>query len=318
MTARLDAVEATVGEDYRQIVARVGEARTERDHCRREVLRATALLVGLAGRIGELRATSAQDAELREKAVAARDGAAHRFRHLCLVGLAEDAGWAPGLDAGDGTRATLDAARALAAQWPSLPYAPRNLGDAASRLSEAVHEARGHLGVRADLDLEPDDDIQLFSAALDGVRVGAAGLLTTLTQERDRSRDDISTAERRLFDQILTGDIRRHLAARIRRAGKLVQHMIETSTAPRAVGGPHGGSVQRADHAAAGHVIQPRGSAAECHAPRSTGVAREVYEQFGVGSVVPMGGRPAAVSLRRPVGHHKARSRASQTASHSA
>ncbi|MFE5797496.1 TIGR02680 family protein [Streptomyces sp. NPDC056503] len=225
MTARLEAVEATVGEDYRQIVARVGEARTERDRCRREVLRATALLVGLAGRIGELRATSAQDADLREKAVAARDGAAHRFRHLCLVGLAEDAGWTPGLDAGDGTRATLEAARALAAQWPSLPYAPRNLGDAASRLSEAVHEARGHLGVRADLDLEPDDDIQLFSAALDGVRVGAAGLLTTLTQERDRSRDDITTAERRLFDQILTGDIRRHLAARIRRAGQLVEDM---------------------------------------------------------------------------------------------
>ncbi|MDX2874829.1 TIGR02680 family protein [Streptomyces ipomoeae] len=225
LKARLEAVEATVGEDYRQIVARVAEARAELRRCREEAGRAADLLLRLEGRIGELRATSGQDAERREQAVATRDGAAHRFRHLCLVGLAEDAGITPELDAGDGTKATLEAARATAAKWPGIPHAPRNLGDAATRLSEAVHEARRRLGARADLDLEPDDDIQLFTATLDGVRVGATGLLTTLTQERDRSRDDITTAERRLFDQILTGDIRRHLAARIRQAGELVDRM---------------------------------------------------------------------------------------------
>ncbi|WP_098009532.1 TIGR02680 family protein [Streptomyces sp. sk226] len=223
--ARLEAVESTVGEDYRMVLARVEETRAERDRCRAEARRAGELLVALQGRIGELNATSAQDVERREQAVTARDGAAHRFRHLCRAGLTEDAGVAPEPEAGDGTRATLDAARGVAAQWPGLPHAPRNLGDAATRLSEAVHEARGHLGVRADLDLEPDDDVQLFTATLDGVRVGAVGLLATLSRERDRSRDDISVAERRLFDQILTGDIRRHLAARIRRAGTLVEDM---------------------------------------------------------------------------------------------
>ncbi|MFD7232486.1 TIGR02680 family protein, partial [Streptomyces sp. NPDC059881] len=225
LRARLEAVEATVGEDYRQIVARVAEARAELRRCRDEAGRAADLLLRLEGRIGGLRATSGQDAERREQAVGTRDGAAHRFRHLCLIGLAEDAGITPELAAGDGTKATLEAARATAAKWPGIPHEPRNLGDAATRLSEAVHEARQRLGARADLDLEPDDDIQLFTATLDGVRVGATGLLTTLTQERDRSRDDITTTERRLFDQILTGDIRRHLAARIRQAGELVDRM---------------------------------------------------------------------------------------------
>ncbi|MGW0843479.1 TIGR02680 family protein [Streptomyces sp. NPDC002787] len=225
LRARLEAVEATVDEDYRQIVARVAEARAELDRCRKGARRAADLLLRLEGHIGGLRATSGQDAERRERAVATRDGATQRFRHLCLVGLAEDAGTTPELGAGDGTKATLEAARAIAGQWPGVPHAPRNLGDAATRLSEAVHEARRHLGARADLDLEPDDDIQLFTATLDGVRVGATGLLTTLTQERDRSRDDITTGERRLFDQILTGDIRRHLAARIRQAGELVDRM---------------------------------------------------------------------------------------------
>ncbi|WP_078875650.1 TIGR02680 family protein [Streptomyces sp. 769] len=225
LRARLTAVESTVGEDYRQVVARVAEARNALRRCREEARHASEHLLRLERRIGELRATSERDAERREQAVATRDGAAHRFRHLCLAGLAEDAGSTLGLHAEDGAKATLEAARATAAKWPDIPHAPRNLGDAATRLSEAVHQARQHLGARTDLDLEADEDVQLFTASLDGVRVGAAGLLGTLTQERDRSRDDITAAERRLFDQILTGDIRRHLAARIRQAGELVDRM---------------------------------------------------------------------------------------------
>ncbi|MFI1200765.1 TIGR02680 family protein [Streptomyces sp. NPDC020883] len=225
LRARLTAVESTVGEDYRQVVARVAEARNALRRCREEARHTSDHLLRLERRIGELRATSERDAEHREQAVTTRDGAAHRFRHLCLAGLAEDAGSTLELRAEDGAKATLEAARATAAKWPDIPHAPRNLGDAATRLSEAVHQARRHLGARTDLDLEADEDVQLFTASLDGVRVGAAGLLDSLTQERDRSRDDITAAERRLFDQILTGDIRRHLAARIRQAGELVDRM---------------------------------------------------------------------------------------------
>ncbi|KAB8167888.1 TIGR02680 family protein [Streptomyces sp. 3MP-14] len=223
--ARLAAVAATVGEDYRQVVARVGEARDELRRCREEAAAAEGLLLRLQHRIGELTATSRGDTERRESAVATRDEAARRFRHLCATGLAEDAGFAERPGAEGGARATLEAARALAARWSDLPHAPRHLGDAATRLSEAVHEARQRLGARADLELEPDEDIQLLTASLDGVRVGATGLLGALTQERDRGRDDITAAERGLFDQILTGDIRRHLAARIRRAHELVDRM---------------------------------------------------------------------------------------------
>ncbi|MGW1669834.1 TIGR02680 family protein [Streptomyces sp. NPDC002324] len=225
LRARLEAVEATVGADYRQIVARVAEVREELRRCREAAARAADLLLRLEGRIGGLRAVSGQDAARREQSVLVRDRAAHRLRHLCLVGLAEDAGLPSEPDAGDGTRATLETARAVAAHWPGIPHAPRNLGDAATRLSEAVHEARRHLGARADLDLEPDDDVQLFTATLDGVRVGATGLLGALARQRDGSRDDITGGERRLFDQILTGDIRRHLAVRIRQAGELVDRM---------------------------------------------------------------------------------------------
>ncbi|WP_319648235.1 TIGR02680 family protein [Streptomyces stelliscabiei] len=225
LRARVEAAGATVGADHRQIVARVAEVREELRRCRDAAARAADLLLRLEGRVGGLRAVSGQDAARREQAVLARDRAAHRLRHLCQVGLAEDAGLAPEPEAADGSRAVLETARAIVAHWPGIPHAPHDLGDAATRLSEAVHEARRHLGARADLDLEPDDDVQVFSATLDGVRLGATGLLGALARQRDGSRDDITGGERRLFDQILTGDIRRHLAVRIRRAGELVDRM---------------------------------------------------------------------------------------------
>ncbi|MFI6085044.1 TIGR02680 family protein [Streptomyces sp. NPDC051217] len=225
LTAPLKAVESTVGEDFRQVANRLGELRAELRRTRDKVKAKTDELPRLERRIGELNATTAQDAEKRDAASAARDSAAHRLRHLCLLALPEDAGIALEVTAQDGTRAALEAARLVAAEWPTVPYGPRNLGDAVNRLSEAVHQARQHLGRRADLDLEADDDVQIFTATMDGIRIGASGLLQALTAERDNSRDDITAAERRLFDQTLTGDTRRHLAGRIRQAGELVDRM---------------------------------------------------------------------------------------------
>ncbi|MGW0316084.1 TIGR02680 family protein [Streptomyces flavidovirens] len=225
LAATLQAVESTAGEDFRQVAARISALRTERGTCRNNITTTDTHVRALDRRIATLQATVAQDTKDRDEAVLVRDLAARRFRHLCLTGLTDDAGLTLQLTAHDGTRATLDAARATAARWPNLPHEPRHLGDALTRLSEAIHEARQHLGRRADLDLQADEETHLFTASMDGLRVGATGLLDTLTAERDSSREDITTAERRLFDQTLTGDTRRHLAARIRQANELVDKM---------------------------------------------------------------------------------------------
>ena len=60
---------------------------------------------------------------------------------------------------------------------------------------------------------------------MDGVRVGAAELLAILKEDAEQSRLDVTERERQLFDQTLPGDTRRHLAARIRQAGELVDAM---------------------------------------------------------------------------------------------
>ncbi|GAA1935255.1 TIGR02680 family protein [Kitasatospora viridis] len=225
LRAALEAVESSIGEDYLQLAARLGDLRTSLTRVREEIGAGTKALIAVEGRIGALTATMAQDAVRRDDAVGVRNEAAQRFRRLCVLGFPEDAGATLVLTSGDGTRATLEAAREAALKWPNLPHSSRNLGDALNRLSEAVHRARQSLSTRADLELEPDEDIHVFTASIDGARTGATGLLALLTGDRDRSQDDITAAERTLFDQTLTGDTRRHLASRIRQAGELVERM---------------------------------------------------------------------------------------------
>ncbi len=122
-------------------------------------------------------------------------------------------------------RGALDAARQVAALWPNIPYEASDLGNALHRVSEAFHTAAGQLSARADLNLEADGDVQVFTAVIDGVRVGAAELLSRLTEDADRSRQEITEREHELFDRTLTGDTRRHLADRIRQANDLVDRM---------------------------------------------------------------------------------------------
>ncbi|MFF2956833.1 TIGR02680 family protein [Kitasatospora sp. NPDC057965] len=225
LRSALRAVESTVGEDYRQVAARISDVRKLLDRTRHEIATGDRSLLALEGRIGALGATTAQDAGRRDEAVLVRNEAAHGFRRLCVLGFPEDAGLGVVLTAVDGTRATLEAARSIAAAWPDLPHGTRNLGDSLNRLSEAVHRARQSLSNRADLELEAEEDIHVLTATVDGIRVGASGLLAILTGDRDRSQDDITAAERSLFDRTLTGDTRRHLASRIRQAGELVERM---------------------------------------------------------------------------------------------
>ncbi|MFE4514230.1 TIGR02680 family protein [Kitasatospora sp. NPDC056783] len=225
LRSALRAVESTVGEDYRQVAARIGDFRKSLDRTRQEIDTSNRSLLALEGRIGALGATTAQDAARRDDAVTDRNEAAHGFRRLCVLGFPEDAGLGLVLTAVDGTRATLEAARETAAAWPGLAHGIRNLGDSLNRLSEAVHRARQSLSSRADLELEAEEDVHVLTATVDGIRVGATGLLAILTGDRDRSQDDITAAERGLFDRTLTGDTRRHLASRIRQAGELVERM---------------------------------------------------------------------------------------------
>jgi uncharacterized protein (TIGR02680 family) len=225
LAGRLQEAEGAVGASYRDLLAQISALRGQLRVARDDSSRLNKHLEELAAQIGALGAQHTGDAGRRDAAAGARDAAAARVRHLSAAGFSADAGIDLGLDSSSGTRATLEAARAVAARWPSVPHETRNLTDALGRLNEEVHACRQALSGRADLTMESDEEVQVFTATLDGVRVGAAALLDALTADRDRSRHDITAAERELFDKTLTGDTRRHLAARIRQANDLVDAM---------------------------------------------------------------------------------------------
>jgi uncharacterized protein (TIGR02680 family) len=227
LAAKLEAVESTVGVDYREVLTELATLRTRRSDLDKNLRQARAKVTTLAERLGVLAERSKADALARDDATETRDNGARRFRHLATSSFPADSGF-PDVDrlsTSEGVRAALDTARQVAAAWPTVPHEPNNLGDALHRLSESVHECRTALSARADLDLETDEDVQVFTAMVDGVRVGAAELLTILKADAEQSRLDITERERQLFDQTLTGDTRRHLAARIRQAGELVDAM---------------------------------------------------------------------------------------------
>jgi uncharacterized protein (TIGR02680 family) len=231
LAAMLAAVDSTIGMDYREVLTEIDRLRaTLADYGAR--LRDTRREVtDLAERLGGLTAKSTNDAAAHADASVRRDAVAHRFRRLATGVFPADSGiddlarFDATIAASDGVRAALDAARLVAAAWPTVPYAPNNLGDALGRLSESVHACRNTLRGRADLDLETDEDVQICTAVVDGVRVGAAELSHILRAEAEQSRQEITERERELFDQTLTGDTRRQLADRIRQANELVDRM---------------------------------------------------------------------------------------------
>ncbi|MFI9451542.1 TIGR02680 family protein [Amycolatopsis sp. NPDC052450] len=231
LTAMLDAIEGSVGTGQREVLAEIDGLRTKLRELAVELRAANSEAKELAVRLGALGVRRTTDAAAREDATRKQDAAALRFRKLATGVFPADGGiedlpkFQATLSASDGVRSALDTARLVAAAWPSVPHAPSNLGEALHRLSEAVHTCRNTLSSRAELDLETDEDVQIFTAVVDGLRVGAAELLKILYAEAEQSRHEITDRESDLFDKTLTGDTRRHLAARIRQANDLVDGM---------------------------------------------------------------------------------------------
>jgi uncharacterized protein (TIGR02680 family) len=231
LVARHEAFDSSVGVDYRDVLVQVAALRTTIGEIDGKLRDTREQARNLERQLGGLESRRGTDGLARTDATAQRDAAAARFRDLATGVFPADselrdlAGFEAALAASDDVDATLAAAQAIVAAWPSAPHAPSDLGKALQRLSESVHESRDALSARADLNLETDADVAVFTATVDGVRLGAAQLQALLHAETEQAQLDITEQERDLFDQTLTGDTRRHLAARIRQADELVDTM---------------------------------------------------------------------------------------------
>ncbi|MEU8394895.1 TIGR02680 family protein [Nonomuraea sp. NPDC048892] len=233
LAERLTAVESAIkpgidredGPAHAHVLERLREAQGAHQACRRLIKSINDGLAKLNAELGRLRGELGTAEERHAEARRARDEVSRRFRRLAAGHLPVDAGVTIELAPEAGTRAVLEAARAVAGELAAVPYEHKHVREAETRLQDAFHHAREILAGRADLELAPDEDVQVLTATVNGVRAGATALSQALREERDERRTDITEAERDLFDRTLAGDTRRHLADRIRQATALVESM---------------------------------------------------------------------------------------------
>nr|SBO95233.1 FIG100068: Hypothetical protein [Nonomuraea gerenzanensis] len=225
LAERLAAVESTVGAEQQRVLDQLQRSQHAYRACRRLIKSVNDDLARLNARLGRLRGELGTAQDRHAEAVRARDEVSDRFRRLAAGHLPVDAEVGVELAPEAGVRAVLEAAKDTAGQLASVPYEPKSVKEAEARLQDAFHHAREVLAGRADLELAPEEDVQVLTATVDGVRAGAAALGQALRKERDERRSDITEAERDLFDRTLAGDTRRHLADRIRQAAALVEGM---------------------------------------------------------------------------------------------
>ncbi|GAA4918895.1 uncharacterized protein (TIGR02680 family) [Nonomuraea thailandensis] len=225
LAERLGAIESAVGAEHQGVLERLQHTQHAYRACRRLIKSVNDDLARLNARLGQLRGELGTAEDKQAQAGRARDEVSDRFRRLAAGHLPVDAKVGVELAPEAGVRAVLEAARATAGQLASVPYEHKSVREAEARLQDAFHHAREVLAGRADLELAPDEDVQVLTATVNGVRAGAAALSEALRKERDERRSDITEAERDLFDRTLAGDTRRHLADRIKQAAALVEGM---------------------------------------------------------------------------------------------
>lgn len=224
---RLAAMDSTLGVEHRRVQERVAAAERRSRELRHETGEVRSRQRTLLGDHGELLSEVRVLTDRSEAALIARDTAADHFRELVATSLFEDSGLNVPVDEMSTVRGVLDAARAVAATSPRADHSPERVSGARAKVAEAVHTARDVLAGRTHLELVTTGRTQRVSALLDGVRVGARGLHEALVEERRVRAADLTEEEHELFDRVLTGDTRRHLAERIRRATDLVTGMNE-------------------------------------------------------------------------------------------
>ncbi|WP_106400317.1 SbcC/MukB-like Walker B domain-containing protein [Actinocorallia populi] len=226
LAERHAAVDTALNASHREILQSIQESLEERRAGRARLKelaeRRTALRVSLGVLSNEAAALEARRAETAR----ARDRAVARFHRLTRGHLLTDARLdvsPPGTD----PVAVAAAARSVVERLPGTPHEPRSVREAETALQEAYHHARDALQTRADLELTPDDDVRILTASVGGIRLGVAAFEQALRAERDERSADINESEHELFDRTLAGDVRRHLADRIRQAAELVAGMNE-------------------------------------------------------------------------------------------
>jgi uncharacterized protein (TIGR02680 family) len=226
IVVRLETLESSVGTAYRDVVARIEAARSERRDLETRQRELSDQRANLERRIGGLEARVAEAAHDREEAEAARDKAHRQFLAAIADGYGEDAEAELGFDGIDTATGILDSARAVHARFPNLDAEPPAVTRAQGSVLEGYHIAGQTLRGRIDLSLEQaETGFWLLRAATEGIRSRVPQLVRRMSEQLVLAAEELTDEERRLFDETLTGSLRAAVADRIRQANGLIDEI---------------------------------------------------------------------------------------------
>lgn len=223
LAAELEALDATKGAEYREVVARIAELEAAITMHEAVQTKAHSALRAAEKKVVELQERTRNAERDREVAVQRRDHAQEDFAWSTGTLLAEDAGLGRRAELdGDRVRPTLDLARQVLRDLGSDATA---LAELNTRMTQQVRASEAVLADRAFVELTPERDVMIASAMHGGRRMPVRSLRDAVADERARTEQEITEAQDALFRRILTGDTRRHLSSRIRDAGDIVADM---------------------------------------------------------------------------------------------
>lgn len=240
LDARIEAIRATLGSGYDEMLARVagleGEQRAlgdERDAVQRRQ-------IDLATRKGTVEEALKTATAALEQAEAARADVHARFVDLHAGPLPADASVTPPAEPLDGVTAVLTRARVVAAELDGVAAGADDVDRLSHRVEGRLHDARAVLGVRVDLDrVRTPNGWHEVRGSTGGVRQVLVELRGHLSRQLADAHAELQAEEAELFERTLSGSIRQALADRIRGANELVtainRQLAEVQTAAAGV-----------------------------------------------------------------------------------
>lgn len=226
--SRLAAVQDAIGTDYAHVLEEVEAVKSRRTSIAKERKRLGNDQLEAAAAAADANARREQAESQRQEVETKRTRATESFILLCRDGLLADAGVdTPPPDSLTSATAVLEAARRVRSSG-TLPGTP---DDAAlvklnNSVMARVADASRQLAGRADLTLDTAErGWSVLRARREGLVSSVQELLSTLYEDVQAARAELTKKQQELFEQILSGSVREHLKDRLWAAQELVDRI---------------------------------------------------------------------------------------------
>jgi uncharacterized protein (TIGR02680 family) len=223
LDAQAQAVTATLGADYEDLLETMSRLEVEHDRQREIRQHVADRRPALDQSQGRHEQTLLTANEQLAEAEADRSARHARLLRLHASPLVADAELAPAEASVDGVTATLALARSLGAELEGVDGSAEEIERRSLAVAKRLHDAQAAVGARVAIERYGDPgDWHVIRGSTGGVHQTLGDLRAHLGSQLATARTELAADEESLFERVLAGSIRQALATHIRAANALV------------------------------------------------------------------------------------------------